>query len=837
MANEIPISSIDQLQEELDKIVRHAYTDVADLLANQSEQKIGNLIRVTNASADPNVVTGTAYYEYTGAETADLGDYFLVSAPDSSAIQEGDGITLDGTIVKIGDVDLQASIQISNPEADGVASDGVKWFLNPTGEGKMQAFFRNGTGGERKVADMTVGADVTNAIAQMWAFSNVSGDTYMMGIRARNGFIELGDFFGGWSVFGLKYLSDYAGIDWENDELLVPHQRRVIDLISANAPTPDLTELNTWYVNTNGNDTTGDGSSGKPFKTLAKAITEASTLDRIYIQYGIHSITNLVIDKYLNIELNYRASISGSVEFDTTSGAIEVAFIGKGYNVLSLSITVSGANNLDIDVESCSFNINSLTGLIHSLKIKDSLASTGGSVALALTGNADLQDVFFNVENNFSAVAVKCYNCYIDSEGNFDGSSEVRLVNTYLDSTGVITTPVLFRFNSTIVNATIIAGIEETNNQFIDAPSDGNQYARKDAGWEVINEFDVNQTAPIDADSDGSNITLLTQQKYLSVFNGPDISATAQVVDVFIVGVNASNLSIEGASITWYFEVTDGTIDKILYFNSSVEPVTFLDNPNWNDVSKQLSGVGQGNYKIEGKLISGTWNFEIFKLEGSVTEAPIDGNQYARKDGGWEQVETSGPAIENRYADITTLLAQQGNQTDGGIQRVADASADSTVDSGGAWYEYLGTTVGDLTDYRKLSEDESVEGGSELEVIQTLSVTNANNTAALALDADINVVKVTLDAALTADWAPSGITGWVEGRTYTFHIIKASDNGVDMSTARAVPNVGYDDDIDPFAALIDIDTTQKRAMIQATGFKSTFGQFGRLIITDSNYVE
>ena len=67
--------------------------------------------------------------------------------------------------------------------------------------------------------------------------------------------------------------------------------------------------------------------------------------------------------------------------------------------------------------------------------------------------------------------------------------------------------------------------------------------------------------------------------------------------------------------------------------------------------------------------------------------------------------------------------------------------------------------------------------------------------------------------------------------------MKASDNGVDLTTARAVPNVGYDDDIDPFAALIDIDTTQQRAVIQAVGFKSSFGQFGRLIITDSNYAE
>jgi hypothetical protein len=125
----------------------------------------------------------------------------------------------------------------------------------------------------------------------------------------------------------------------------------------------------------------------------------------------------------------------------------------------------------------------------------------------------------------------------------------------------------------------------------------------------------------------------------------------------------------------------------------------------------------------------------------------------------------------------------------------------------------------------------------QLETTQTFTVTDENYTTAFILNTFTNVVKITLDATLTNDWQPATITGWIEGRTYTFIIIKESNNSIDLSTARAVPNVGYDDDIDPFAALIDIDTTQKRAVIQAIGFKSTFGQFGRLILTDENYFE
>jgi hypothetical protein len=66
-------------------------------------------------------------------------------------------------------------------------------------------------------------------------------------------------------------------------------------------------------------------------------------------------------------------------------------------------------------------------------------------------------------------------------------------------------------------------------------------------------------------------------------------------------------------------------------------------------------------------------------------------------------------AIENRYANVAALYAGQSFQSDKAIQYVNDASGDPTVGSGYAYYEYLGTTVGDITDYRKLSEEESME--------------------------------------------------------------------------------------------------------------------------------
>ncbi|SDZ90707.1 hypothetical protein SAMN05443667_101245 [Flavobacterium gillisiae] len=73
---------------------------------------------------------------------------------------------------------------------------------------------------------------------------------------------------------------------------------------------------------------------------------------------------------------------------------------------------------------------------------------------------------------------------------------------------------------------------------------------------------------------------------------------------------------------------------------------------------------------------------------------------------------TNKPAIrsvQNEYATIPLLKAGQADQTAGAFQAVIDASGDPTVTSGYAYYEYLGVANGLMGDYRKLSEQESMD--------------------------------------------------------------------------------------------------------------------------------
>lgn len=76
----------------------------------------------------------------------------------------------------------------------------------------------------------------------------------------------------------------------------------------------------------------------------------------------------------------------------------------------------------------------------------------------------------------------------------------------------------------------------------------------------------------------------------------------------------------------------------------------------------------------------------------------------------------TGSGVTKRYLTWAALLADQATQIDLGVYYVSDASGHSTVDSGFAYFEYLGTTNGTEVDYRKLSEQESMDvapsGGS-----------------------------------------------------------------------------------------------------------------------------
>jgi len=135
------------------------------------------------------------------------------------------------------------------------------------------------------------------------------------------------------------------------------------------------------------------------------------------------------------------------------------------------------------------------------------------------------------------------------------------------------------------------------------------------------------------------------------------------------------------------------TIEKVRilsFVDSNKNYGFFIDNV-------RLSG-GVGTVPVPGTFVTHP------ELEDARLSAISEANAYADSISGG-----GGSGITGRYATYAALLADQVSQVNKGIYTVADASGFSTVDSGWADFEYLGTTLGTEADYRKLSEQESLD--------------------------------------------------------------------------------------------------------------------------------
>ena len=110
--------------------------------------------------------------------------------------------------------------------------------------------------------------------------------------------------------------------------------------------------------------------------------------------------------------------------------------------------------------------------------------------------------------------------------------------------------------------------------------------------------------------------------------------------------------------------------------------------------------------------------------------------------------------LHDSYDTVPLMIAGQGGeQIDGEYFIVIDASGDPTVDAGWALYEYLGTTLGTLDDYRKLSEEESldiIQYDYSQDIADVQAEVDALELRVTALEAEGNVVLVSQSRALTA---------------------------------------------------------------------------------------
>jgi len=141
-------------------------------------------------------------------------------------------------------------------------------------------------------------------------------------------------------------------------------------------------------------------------------------------------------------------------------------------------------------------------------------------------------------------------------------------------------------------------------------------------------------------------------------------------------------------------------LNAITEWNSSI-----LDLENTIDENFERLTLSFENDIIDNQIIALGQYIDFTNITHRCTTSYDVGGPKSFVAGNFQVIGTpdgGGPAIENRFSNITDLTstASQSLQTDKGLQFVLDASADPDISTGYAYYEYLGTTNEDLTDYR-----------------------------------------------------------------------------------------------------------------------------------------
>jgi hypothetical protein len=194
------------------------------------------------------------------------------------------------------------------------------------------------------------------------------------------------------------------------------------------------------------------------------------------------------------------------------------------------------------------------------------------------------------------------------------------------------------------------------------------------------------------------------------------------------------------------------------------------ENTWWIEISQAgSSSIVEWEPKLYGEgLVIVYWDHStngsaLYKLLAPVRPYSSSDIEAETTAGDWERIGgastgTGGPAIDEEYANIAAMLADQANQDQDALYLVTDASADATVDADWALYQKLAATTGAIGDYRKLSEKESLDvilggGATWGSITGTLS---AQTDLQTALNAKAALASPTFTGTPAAPTAGSG---------------------------------------------------------------------------------
>jgi len=208
---------------------------------------------------------------------------------------------------------------------------------------------------------------------------------------------------------------------------------------------------------TNGNDTTGDGTRGKPLATIAEAITQATPGTTIYIYPGVYTNTltvdvdNLTFVGVGSFSLGHGSAISiqsFQINIANNSGAIDTVW--QNINIISflLGFTQSSAvNNNKQEFINCSLDLNGIS--CSTLILRSS-----GMISNAFT----ISDTMEMYNSSYTE----------DGTATIDGlSTGLTAINSYID-TDINITGDFDQNNTTVTGSIAVSGTQTVNNQYVD---------------------------------------------------------------------------------------------------------------------------------------------------------------------------------------------------------------------------------------------------------------------------------------------------------------------------------------------------------------------------------
>ena len=185
--------------------------------------------------------------------------------------------------------------------------------------------------------------------------------------------------------------------------------------------------------------------------------------------------------------------------------------------------------------------------------------------------------------------------------------------------------------------------------EYVEAPMDGNQYARQNGTWTVV------EPGISDAPSDG---------KTYGRNNGAWAPVKEGITDSPSDGKQYARQ--DGAWAVVEKGILDAPIDGVQYARQNGEWTQVEMGLDWNTIKQKLAGDGVESIKfiMAGEEVILTASEVKTLLNQTVLpDAPSDGQQYARQNGEWTPVESVEPGIPDAPSDSKTYGRNNGAWT------------------------------------------------------------------------------------------------------------------------------------------------------------------------------